>query len=217
LFWQLNDCWPVQSWSVIDSTGEPKAAYFACKKFYAPVLLSLVRDGETVQAHLVSDLLTPLSGRITWTLATLDGETLAEATRDVSVAANAAAQAASFSVSAASGRERGVYISARFVSDDGALTAENLLLLCEPKDLQRADPGLTLTIADGGDALTVTVSAKRFAPYVWLRRTDNAALAGLGDNFFHLRPGETRTLTVTKTAGMETADALRGRLVVRTL
>ena len=43
LFWQLNDCWPVQSWAVIDSTGEPKAAYFACKKFYAPVLLSLVR------------------------------------------------------------------------------------------------------------------------------------------------------------------------------
>ena len=217
LFWQLNDCWPVQSWSVIDSTGEPKAAYFACKKFYAPVLLSLVRDGETVQAHLVSDLLTPLSGRITWTLATLDGETLAEATRDVSVAANAAAQAASFSVSAASGRERGVYVSARFVSDDGALTAENLLLLCEPKDLQRADPGLTVTVAEGGDTLTITVSAKRFAPYVWLRRTDNAALAGLGDNFFHLRPGEMRTLTVTKTAGMETADALRGRLVVRML
>ena len=216
LFWQLNDCWPVQSWSVIDSTGEPKAAYFASKKFYAPVLLSLVREGESVQAHLISDLLTPLSGRITWTLATLDGETLSEETADVSVAANAAAQVGSFSVSAASGHERAVYVSARFASDDGT-TADNLLLLCEPKDLQRADPALTLTVAEAGDALITSVSAKRFAPYVWLRRTDNAPLPGLGDNFFHLRPGETRTLTVAKAAGMETADALRGRLAVRTL
>jgi len=217
LFWQLNDCWPVQSWAVIDSTGEPKAAYFACKKFYAPALLSLVRDGERVQAHLVSDLLTPLSGTLTVTLATVDGQPLSEETADASVAANAAAQVASFSLSAATGREREVYVSARFVSNDGAQTAENVLLLCEPKDLRRADPGLTLTVTDGGDSLTVTVRAERFAPYVWLRRTDNAALAGLGDNFFHLRPGEARTLFVAKAAGMDTADDLRGRLVVRTL
>jgi len=219
LFWQLNDCWPVQSWAVIDSTGEPKAAYFACKKFYAPVLLSLVRAGETVEAHLVSDLLTPLSGTLTWTLATLDGETLSEEAAEASVAANAAAQVASFSVSAAAGRERAVYVSARFTAEDGT-TAENVLLLCEPKDLQQADPGLTVTVSEDvedGNLLTVTVSAKRLAPYVWLRRTDNVMLMGLEDNFFHLRPGEIQTLSVARTAGLETADDLRGRLVARTL
>ena len=216
LFWQLNDCWPVQSWAVIDSTGEPKAAYFACKKFYAPVLLSLVRTGETVEPHLISDLLMPLSGTLTFTLATLDGETLSEETVEASVAANAAAQVGSFSLSAAAGHERTVYVSARFAAEDGT-TAENILLLCEPKDLQRADPGLTMTVTEDGDLLTVTASAKRFAPYVWLRRTDNVALAGLSDNFFHLRPGEARTLTVAKTADLPTADDLRGRLAVRTL
>ncbi len=217
LFWQLNDCWPVQSWAVIDSTGEPKAAYFACKKFYAPVLLSLVRDGERVETHLVSDLLLPLSGKITWTLATLDGEILSEETAEASVAANAAAQIASFALSAAAGREREVYVSARFVSDDGAQTAENVLLLCEPKDLQRATPGLAVTVTEDGDLLTVTVSAQRFAPYVWLHRTDNKTLAGLEDNFFHLQPGERRALSFAKTADLQTADDLRGRLVARTL
>jgi len=216
LFWQLNDCWPVQSWSVIDSTGEPKAAYFACKKFCAPLLLSLMRDGGAVQAHLVSDMLTPLSGQITFTLATLDGVVLSEETADVSVGANAAARVAAFSLRAAAGRERGVYVSARFAAEDG-VTAENVLLLCEPKDLEQADPGLTLTVAEDGDRLAVTISAQRFAPYVWLRRTDNVTLAGLADNFFHLRPGETRTLSVAKSAGLETVDDLRGRLVVRTV
>ena len=216
LFWQLNDCWPVQSWAVIDSTGEPKAAYFACKKFYAPVLLSLVRDEETVEAHLVNDGLTPLAGEIRFTVATLDGETLSEETAQTGVEANAASVAATFSLSEALGREQDVYTYARFTASDGT-TAENFLLLCEPKDLATAAPGLTLTVTEGDTHLTLTVTAQKFAPYVWLRRTDNGPLPGLADNFFHLPPGETKTLTIAKAAGLETADALRGRLTVRTL
>lgn len=161
----------------------------------------------------------PLSGKITFTLATLDGETLTEETVDAGVAANAAAQVASFSLSAASGHERGAYVFARFTSEDG-MAAENILLLCEPKDLQRADPSLTVTVAEDTkdvNLLTVTINAQRFAPYVWLRRTDNGALAGLSDNFFHLRPGERRTLSVAKSNGLQTAGDLRGRLVVRPL
>jgi len=218
LFWQINDCWPTHSWAVIDSEGEPKAAWFAAKKFYAPVLLSLVREGESVTAHLVNDLTVPLAGVITWTLATLDGETLAEETARVSVEPNAASVAASFELEESLGRERDVYAYARFVPDGDGPDAENYLLLAEPKDLRRTDPGLTVTVSDAeAYAYAVTVTAQRFAPYVWLRRTDDAPLAGLEDNFFHLRPGETRTLTVEKDDATLTADSLRGRLVVRTL
>jgi len=218
LFWQLNDCWPTQSWAVIDSEGEPKAAYYACKKFYAPALLSLVRESETVTAHLVNDLLTPLTGQITWTLATFDGELLATETAAVSVDANVAAQVAAFSIAAATGQERDVYVSARFTSEDGIVSADNLLWLAEPKDLRLADPGLTVTIHSQDEyAYAVTITAKRFAPYVWLRRSDNVPLLGIEDNFFHLQPGETRTLTVAKDDTLKTADELRGRILARTL
>ena len=217
LFWQLNDCWPVQSWAVIDSQGEPRAAYFACKKFYAPILLSLVRDDEAATAHLVSDLLTPLSGQIVWTLATLDGETLATEAREVSVDANSAASVGTFSLAAASGKERDVYVYAEFTSDDGTVTADNLLLLAEPKDLRTANPELTLTVAEAEGRFLVTVTAHKFAPYLWLRRSDNGPLPGLSDNFFHLQPGETRTLTLPKLADLKTADDVRGQLVLRSL
>jgi beta-mannosidase len=216
LFWQLNDCWPVQSWAVIDSTGIPKAAYFACKKFYAPVLLSLVRDGESVEAHLVNDGLTPLAGEIKFTVVTLNGETLSEETAQTGIDANAASLAATFSLTEALGRETDVYAYARFTAADGTI-AENFLLGCEPKELATAAPGLTLTVTEGGTHLALTVTAQKFAPYVWIRRTDNGPLPGLADNFFHVQPGETKTLTITKAAGLETADALRGLLTVRTL
>ena len=35
LLWQLNDCWPATSWSIIDYAGLPKAAWYAVKKAYA--------------------------------------------------------------------------------------------------------------------------------------------------------------------------------------
>lgn len=38
LIWQLNDCWPVQSWAVLDNTGTYKAAAFGLRRLYAPLL-----------------------------------------------------------------------------------------------------------------------------------------------------------------------------------
>jgi beta-galactosidase/beta-glucuronidase len=37
LYWQLNDCWPVASWSSLDYFGRWKALHYAARHFYAPV------------------------------------------------------------------------------------------------------------------------------------------------------------------------------------
>ncbi len=34
LLWQLNDCWPVSSWSITDYSRQPKAAWYAVKEAY---------------------------------------------------------------------------------------------------------------------------------------------------------------------------------------
>ena len=34
LLWQLNDCWPVASWSITDYSRKPKAAWYAVKEAY---------------------------------------------------------------------------------------------------------------------------------------------------------------------------------------
>ena len=39
LYWQLNDCWPVASWSSLDYFGRWKALHYAARRFYAPLLL----------------------------------------------------------------------------------------------------------------------------------------------------------------------------------
>ena len=47
--WQLNDCWPVASWSSIDYCGRWKALHYAEKRAFAPVLLSCEESGILTQ------------------------------------------------------------------------------------------------------------------------------------------------------------------------
>ena len=62
LFWQLNDAWPVVSWSCIDYYGRPKVLYETLKTLYAPVLLSL--DQKDNQVFVTSDLLCRIEGKL---------------------------------------------------------------------------------------------------------------------------------------------------------
>jgi beta-mannosidase len=73
LFWQLNDCWQVTSWSVIDSALRPKAAYYYTKKFLAPVLVSFRNVRSHVEVWGTSDMLAPLNATLEVTLRSFDG------------------------------------------------------------------------------------------------------------------------------------------------
>jgi beta-mannosidase len=46
LYWQLNDCWPVASWSSIEHNGRWKALHYAARRFFAPMAVSAKLDGE---------------------------------------------------------------------------------------------------------------------------------------------------------------------------
>ncbi len=49
LYWQLNDCWPVASWSSLEFGGRWKALHYEAKRFFAPALISVHVPGtETV-------------------------------------------------------------------------------------------------------------------------------------------------------------------------
>ncbi|KAJ5449651.1 glycoside hydrolase superfamily [Penicillium daleae] len=43
LLWQLNDCWPVSSWSIADSNLRPKLAYWTFKRENQPITAGLSR------------------------------------------------------------------------------------------------------------------------------------------------------------------------------
>ncbi|EKC44765.1 beta-mannosidase, partial [human gut metagenome] len=57
LYWQLNDSWPVVSWSSIDYYGNWKALHYQAKRAFAPVLVDAVKEGEDLNIYVMSDKL----------------------------------------------------------------------------------------------------------------------------------------------------------------
>jgi len=54
LVWQLNDCWPVTSWAIVDYFQRKKPAYYAMRRVLAPVAVAVKRahhDWSVVHAR----------------------------------------------------------------------------------------------------------------------------------------------------------------------
>ena len=54
--WQLNDCWPVASWSSIDYAGRLKALHYAEKRAFAPLMISCEENGRINSGKAVNEL-----------------------------------------------------------------------------------------------------------------------------------------------------------------
>jgi len=55
IIWQLNDCWQVASWSLIDYHLRPKASFYQVKRAYAPRALTLLQGRNGVELWAVND------------------------------------------------------------------------------------------------------------------------------------------------------------------
>ena len=55
LYWQLNDCWPVASWSSLDYYGNWKALHYYAREFFNSVLISVLEKDDNTYIFLVND------------------------------------------------------------------------------------------------------------------------------------------------------------------
>ena len=220
LFWQLNDCWPTHSWAVIDSAGEPKAAYHAAKRFYAPLLLSLTRNGNIASACLVNDTITEVAGQLVLTGHRLDGTEVARVEQSLTGPPIAATPSSLTLALAAPGDDvqAMVYVEGRFVGPDGTLLAQAIILAREPRDTPFVDPKITWTAqTDETGTAILTLKAEKFAGSARLSFDGTPTPPRFSDNYFHLPPGQAREITVSDLPAEWDARAVEGRLRVRTL
>jgi beta-mannosidase len=85
IWWQLNDCWPVTSWAVVDGGGVPKPAWFALRDAYRPRLLTVQPRGSALVLFAVNDSTEPWMIDGTVRRLRFDGTVLAEAQVNVMV------------------------------------------------------------------------------------------------------------------------------------
>ncbi len=207
LVWQLNDCWPVQSWAWIDHRFRPKAAWFAAKRFYAPLLLSLWRDGDSLRAHLVNDSVEGRDGTLVVRAVDHDGTVLWSTKADAAVGPGGSVEVLAVDLPAdVLAASHHAVVHASFAD------VESTLLLCEPKDLRLPVAQVQIAAEPADDGARLLVSSSTLALSVVLRLQD--ADARWSDNVLHLLPGEPREVTVSSPDGLtydELVHAIRWR------
>jgi beta-mannosidase len=68
LYWQLNDCWPVLSWSSIDVYGRWKGFHYEVKRIYEPIVVFFKEDRKGFEIWILNDTLNPATIRISFIL-----------------------------------------------------------------------------------------------------------------------------------------------------
>ena len=74
ILWQLNDNWPVTSWSAVDGDGRRKPLWYALRRAYAERLLTIQPRNGTPTLIAVNDTTTPWQAQIDVRRITFDGD-----------------------------------------------------------------------------------------------------------------------------------------------
>ncbi len=219
LYWQLNDTWPVASWSSIDYHHRWKALQYMARRFFAPLLLSGLEDAEagTVEVHLTNDSVKARKLDVQWHITDAKGRRLDTGGKTVRTGKNADRTVHTLrlkdTLKNMGPRDLLIWLEA---FDGSTLVAENLVTFARPKHLHLSqDPGVRATVrAAKRGSFTVTLTSKSAALWSWieLSQTDFRA----SDNFVHLRPGSPVKITVTPASELSVAE-LKQQLTVRSL
>ena len=238
LYWQLNDCWPVFSWSSVEFGGKWKALHYGARRFFAPALVSAHVPGDEkpgVGNHLEStihavDLYTVYDGRepeaaahLAWELRHLDGRRLEHGGRAVTLRFNeSVCQERLDFAGAMAGHGAGNLYLHVLLTVDGHTVSEDTVFLTAPRFLNLPHAPVDATVAAAaGEGEGVFDLEFRSAVFQHRVKFELGGLAyRASDNFFDLHPHWPHRVRVRlkKTAGPTPgADELRARLTTLAL
>jgi len=215
LYWQINDCWPVASWSSIDYYGRWKALQYYARRFYNDLLISPTTQNGYLKLFVVSDRPQAIPAKIKVTLMSLDGATLKSFVRDVEVAPLTSRS----------------YLDLRTAELLEGTDAKNVIVYCELlvndktvsshdyffapfKELKFSRPTLTSDVVRTRDGFSIRMSSDKFAKAVYLAVPEHDGF--FSDNYFNLAPGRETTVEFHSRAPLS-LEEFKQRLQIRSV
>ena len=212
LYWQLNDNWPVASWSSIDYTGKWKLLHYAAKRFYAPALpIAYQKEDGKVEVYVVNDGPRPImDAKLSVKFCSFDGQKLGKQEYRLDVREKSSTHLCTLDLHRKPKLDKTkAFLYLKLKSDD--LYLENCLLLAESKKCSLEDPGIETVVNKASGGFSITVSCRNPAFEVAL---DAGSLKGVfSDNLFAIRP-TAQKVVLFKTQEKITVKQMRDSLKV---
>jgi len=207
LYWQLNDCWPVASWSSIDYFGKWKALHYSTKKAFQPVLISFFKSDSEIELHIISDLLESKEVNLNLKVLSFSGDILYETNKNYSLQQNSTMKVDSLSID---------WLNKNFDPKSSLLVASlfskekeisnNIYYLTKFKDIILTKPLIEYEINELTNTFEVSLTSKNLVKNVFV---DIASSQNFSDNYFDMIPGKEYKISINKEESLTLDDIKR--------
>ena len=207
LFWQLNDSWPVVSWSSIDYYGNWKAMQYQSQRAFAPVLINAIKEGDDLCVYLISDELQDRGDvRLTVELMDFDGKSHGKWTQNGKLTANTSMLFLKKRADEFLSKQDAATSFLRFTlkAKNGAALADEVFYFAYPKDQKLPEARIETSVKKRGEAIEMTLKTDKLARDIFIE----VPVQGVrfSDNFFDLLPGQRKKITITSPEGYSLKD-----------
>ncbi len=210
LYWQVNDCWPVASWSSIDYFGRYKALHYAAKKFYAPVSVGSFLEDDVFTVNVSNERMEAFRGSVRVDFCKNDFTVIQSETAEVAVKKLSSKDVITLELPEMDPYSD--YIAVYLFDENGNAVMRQTQLLVKPKHFSFEDPHIKAVFTQQEDGVAITLTADCFANAVEID-FENLDCA-LTDNFFDITSVQPVTV-VAKTH--HTAQELEKELIIRSV
>jgi beta-mannosidase len=188
LYWQLNDCWPVTSWSSTDYFGNWKALQYKVRELYDDILVSVIEDKGNIEVFVVSDRLTDTQGNITINAIDTLGKQKNIFNKTIGIEANSSFQIISENAEQffKDVDKSSALIEVTFTDANGT-EYENRKFLVPLGKVKLPEVNIKHRIEPAKGGFNIALTSDALAAYVQLYLTNSNA--SFSNNFMHIYPG----------------------------
>lgn len=192
IIWQINDCWPVTSWSIIDSDIRPKLAYYFVKNSFAPQLLYFKDEGSTIEVILLNQDKEKIKGKLRLTvLNTVSGEIIEDTYGKVNIENNGLTEINSVFRKNLPQDENWI-LTAVLYNESNEIVCSNYYLTKPWKHVKLKDTKIKLNVLTEGDLSELILECKEPVFFIDLYYPQLT----FSDRGFFILPGEQIKLNV---------------------
>lgn len=199
IYWQLNDCWPVISWSSVDYYGRWKALHYYAKRFFAPVMISCEEQSwmtaganmnrqhfeyeKSIRLNVTNETLMERRILVKYAVRNAAAEILRKDEKWVEVPALSSVWLEKEELPEINVFEE--YVSYEALENDEVIS-QGTVIFSYPKYFHYQDPKLTVRIEND----ELVISAQAYAKSVEILNENEDLI--LEDNYFDMNAGERR-------------------------
>lgn len=203
MYWQLNDSWPVVSWSSIDYYGNWKALHYEAKRAFEPLLIDPIQQNDSLCIYILSDRLDNMEQmKLEMKVIDFDGKPIGKKNQinSLTIPANTSlcVYKEDFRTKLTQEELQRCFLQLTLKDKSGHTLAESVHYFKKTKELLLPQTTVSYKMKQTDGKCELTITSSKLAKDVFIEVPFQGAR--FSDNFFDLLPGEHKTVVITSTS-----------------